>query len=310
MVRRAEKRYRTLPKFRPERIQETLNNSERGSRLWYIDLPEGISMWKCKEDENYIRVLPSINEEYDYGLQIYAHFNIGADNSAFLCPRIMRKESCPICEEVAEMERNGEDRDIVYPLMAKPKVLFLVIDRDEEDKGVRLFDAPYESVGRPMLEACFIRKTGETIDITDPEKGFDFTVHRKGTGIKTRYKTPQLDRDSSELGDPEWLEDIVPFDEVLLFHDYDAMKAELLGHGEEEGGEKEEEEEESLIDGVQRNVDKRDAKAEESEEEEGEEEEEEKPEKKSRARSSLGSRINRKSSTKSKTSQRRTVRKR
>ncbi len=289
-MRRNQKTYRKLPKFKPDRIQETLDNAERGTRLWYIDLPEDISMWKCKEDENYIRVLPSINEEYDYGLQIYAHFNIGADNSAFLCPRIMEKENCPICEEVAEMERNGEDREIVYPLVAKPKVLFLIIDRDEEDKGVRLFDAPYESVGRPMLEACFIRKTGKTIDITDPENGFDFTIERKGTGIKTRYKSVRLDRDSSELGDPEWLEDIVPFDEVLLFHDYETMQTELLGHGEEK--------EENLMDGVQEKVDERDAKTEEEEEEKKEEEEPEEEKEESKSRERLSSRINRKTLSK------------
>ena len=217
-----------------ERVRARIEKARRGDRYWYTRVPEGMGNFKAKVGDNFIRVMPAKNEDEDYAMDLNIHYNIGSDNSAFLClernDQDGKTSACPICEERRDLEKLGEDKEYIKKLFPDKRTLFCILDRDDERKGVQLYDAPKKTVGDVIDECCVIKKTNEFIDITSEKDGYDITIVRVGTSkTGTKYKSVIADRDSSEIDYDNWDKEIVSFDEVIVFESYDVIKQELLG---------------------------------------------------------------------------------
>ena len=82
--------------------------------------PDGKKM--PKEGDNFVKILPPKQDGIYFGMEMWAHWNVGDNNDTFICPKKMRevlvgklkrptddlpKEiadgKCPICEEQARM---------------------------------------------------------------------------------------------------------------------------------------------------------------------------------------------------------------
>jgi len=215
-----------------ERLKERIDSIDKSTGYWYIQKNDDLKSFKTTEGDNFIRVLPRFSPDHEWFKDIHVHYNVGEDNSAFLCLRKMKDEDCPICEEAKRLEVGGRPEEEYKKLRPARRTLFFVLDRDKEEEGIKLYDSPTASVGDPIINLCLNRRTREITDITDSKKGFDVTIVRKGMGVRnTRYKAIDLDRTPSELGDVSLLDDLIPFDEVLHYEDYDVIKAEFLGMG-------------------------------------------------------------------------------
>ena len=68
------------------------------------------------------------------------HYGVGSQERMVACPTVIGKK-CPICEAAASMrkDRNADEEEL-KKLKAKDRVIFNIIDLNEVDKGVQLFE--------------------------------------------------------------------------------------------------------------------------------------------------------------------------
>lgn len=251
-----------------------------GGDSWVSD---EVRFFSPKEGDHEIRILPPTWEDADhFGIDVWLHYGIGPDRSSYLCPAKMKDESCPLCDERVKAQQAGEDEyaDLFSP---RPRVAFFVIDRKEEKAGPLLW-APSANTEKEIVNAARDRKTNSVVSLDDPSKdGYDLSFSIEGSGIKTKYKSIQVDRRSSPLSDDEdqaaeWLEYVKehPLPEMLVFYDAEHLAEAASGTSsrqEDEEQEKEKPAKRSVA--GKRSIGK---KKEEEEEDEQDEEEDEQDE--------------------------------
>lgn len=196
---------------------------------WYIDSDAledlGIESYKAEKGPNYIRLLPQRDPDADFFREIHVHYDVGGSKDAFLCPRKMYDEPCSVCEYADTLRKAGESRDTFLPFYPSRRFLFFIVDVFDEKtraKGIQLYDAPV-TIMNGIIGVSEEPRTGEIIDISDPDEGFNLVFKRTGTDMKnTRYEAFQKELPQKDV--PDRLFDEVPtFDEVLLEPDVEAM---------------------------------------------------------------------------------------
>jgi len=201
----------------------------------------GITEFKSQMDDNFIAVLDPYDGEGVFWKEVKIHQNIGANRRTFLCPLSMENKPCPICEEIERIKAKKnqdpeEAKKILSKLYPKTRFLFYVVDTMDEstiDKGVRYYDAP-SVIKNGIVKVSKHKRTGEFIDVTDPENGKDISFTKTKTGKESyniEYAGFQLE-DRTEILE-EWL-DLPDFDDILDFSDYDEIKEAFIGVPSEE----------------------------------------------------------------------------
>ncbi len=196
---------------------------------------DGIPTLSLKEGNHLIRILPPTWEDArHFGIDIYVHYGVGADNNTYLCLDKMKGEKCPICEEYDRAKR-GRDEEYANSLKPSKRVLVYVIDRDNEKEGPQLWPMSW-TIDRQIAALCTDARSGEVLVIDHPEKGYDVEFNRKGTGIKTKYEGMKVARNPSYLAqdtrdEDDWLDFVTknPLPDVLVYRDYDYLAKMLSG---------------------------------------------------------------------------------
>src|SRR6188474_3791960 len=74
-----------------------------------------VKSFRPGEGKHRIRILPRTWADEDgprhWGYEIFVHFNVGPDNSAYLCLSKMKGEDCPICNERTELSRTAKTEE-------------------------------------------------------------------------------------------------------------------------------------------------------------------------------------------------------
>ena len=200
-----------------------------------------ITTYTAGDGDNLIRFLPPTWDDPEhYGYDIFVHYGIGPDRSAYLCRKKMLNEACPICEERARASKDGDD-DYAKELEPKQRVLVYLLDRDKEDEGVKAWASPW-GFDRDICKISVDKRTGEVLELDHPEEGYDVEFERNGKGIKTKYEGVKIARRESELDNDEALEFVTenPLPDILNFFDYDHI-ADVFNGGDGDSSGKEEE---------------------------------------------------------------------
>lgn len=125
--------------------------------------------------------------------------------TSFNCPRHMLKKACPVCQKVDDLMATGnpKDRDNAFRIAQKLRVYANVIDRKAPDAGPRII-----AMGKTLYEPILALKRDKDAggDFEDPLKGFDIIVTREGTGMTDTKYTVRPARDTTPLGNLEWIE--------------------------------------------------------------------------------------------------------
>ena len=179
-------------------------------------IKDGIPVYTPPAKLNQVRVLPPTWEDPEhYGLDVWVHYSIGPDNSAFVCRKRMARETCPVCEEIKAAEARG-DMDYASSLKEKKRVLVWIIDRADEKAGPMLWPMPW-TIDRELVQLAVEKdptspnSIGDILHIDHPDKGYDFQFKREGTGIGTKYESLKiLERRSTPISNNgeqamEWL---------------------------------------------------------------------------------------------------------
>ncbi len=228
MSRDKKRSFKYIPRTK-EQIDKRARQSG-GLKDWFV--PEEIKMFVPKEGGkgNIIRILPPTWENAEhYGYDVYIHFGIGAENSAFLCPKKMKNKPCPICEELNRAQKEKMPEEYIASLEVTKRVLMYVIDRKNEEDGPLLWSAAW-TIDKDIAKRSRDKRTGEYRELDRVDSGHDVIIDREGTGLKTKYSI-EIDREPTPLSDDdrlveEWLDYITenPIPDILVYRDYDYIK--------------------------------------------------------------------------------------
>lgn len=290
-------------------------NMNRGGSS-YLALPENTERFKPKKGTFNLDFLPyrvtvdthpEVDEgEFWYQRTFFVHYGIGSDSNAFICPKTIKKP-CPICDHVKELfnSDNDEDVELAKNIKAKERELYNVINLDDQDKGVQLFEYSYHLFGKALDEE--INEGDDDLGgFAELEGGKTVSVsfRKKTFGKNEFFETRKIEFDERDDYDEDILDDVYDLDELLVIKDYKTLQKALYDLDDEDTDDEEEEEEkeEKPKKSSKKSSKKADKKSSKSskksekddEEDEEDEEEEEKPKKSKSKKSS------KKSSTKKK----------
>lgn len=226
-----------------EQWESRAEQSGYSRRSMFVD---GIKLFRPHEDDNLIRILPpTFDDAEHYGYEIFVHYGIGPDGDSFLCHNVMNGDPCPVCEERTRAQKDN-DKEYADKLAAKKRVLTYIVDRDEEEDGLLLWSMPW-TLDADVTTLAVDKRTGEVLDVDDPENGYDVEFRKTGKGRNTKYSGVAIARKSSELDNRSALKDAVerPLPECLKYYEYEEIEKIFNAGGGYDDEEEEEEEEEN-----------------------------------------------------------------
>jgi len=222
-------------KYRARTAEQVKNRASQsgGSRDAFVQ--DDVKLFVPKTGDHSIRILPPTWDDADhFGLDVFVHYGIGVDGSAYLCLHKMKGEDCPLCEERGRAEKEGEE-ELAAALKPTKRVGVYVIDRNNEKEGPKLWTMPW-TFDRDMCAQAVDKKTGEVYNLDDPEEGYDVSFTIEGQGQTKKYIGIQIDRRPSPLSDDEdmaeeWLEFIQshPIPEILNYFEPEALEKAVSG---------------------------------------------------------------------------------
>jgi hypothetical protein len=197
---------------------------------------DDIKTWVPKDGVNILRILPPTWKDPEhYGFDIYVNYGVGADRQAYLDLDKMLGKPDPIAEERAKALRDG-DEQYAKDLAPKRRCGVWIIDRDAEKEGVQFWAMPW-TIDADIAKLTTDKRTGEVLNIDDPENGYDIEFEKVGKGRNTKYEAVAIARRSSPLGSKKWLEFALdnPIPDQLVYHDYEHIAKTFGGGGSHRG---------------------------------------------------------------------------
>lgn len=239
-----------------DRTKTNVKNKDKGGRngrrvLDFSKVGE-VNFYKPEEGTNKIDIIPYIiktdnhpqREEAgmekgyeDYLLDIWVHSFVGPMEESFLCLKKTFGKPCPICEEAALMRKNGEDEDEVKALKPSRRVFYNVIDVDDRDKGIQIFESSHYLFEKELLEEAESNGDGEIITFADIEEGSTIAFRAaEETGGKYKYlkfKSFKF-KERKENYEEDILEESYSLDELMVIPVYEDVHNAFHGIADDE----------------------------------------------------------------------------
>lgn len=187
--------------------------------------------------------------ELHYERTFWVH-RIGPNGDAYVCREKTTNEKCPICEHLGKLRRDPEaDEELIKSLRPKERQLFYVIDHDEPEKGVQLWDISWYLFGK-QLDAR-IKNSDEDDGFEmffDPDEGLTLRlgIAERSFGGRAFYEVETVDfKPRKNPIDPELFEDLPSLDDLIKVEAYSKLKAIFLQTNDDEDEDEEVLEEEA-----------------------------------------------------------------
>jgi hypothetical protein len=183
---------------------------------------------------------------FHYERTFWVHRGIGPDNKSYACPRdnSRGKMPCPICEHMQTLREDAEaNEELILALKPKRRQLFNVIDVNDTDAGVQVWDVSFHLFGTLLLECLEDEEFAE-----DRKNWCEFEggkTLRLGLKEKTFnkqkfYEVSRIDFvDRKRDYDPtKMLEKVHCLDDIVKVLSYNELKKVFMQTGEETEGTK------------------------------------------------------------------------
>lgn len=286
MAKKKAKRHSKAAENAKRRAQE----HQAGFTPTTFKLPSGAELFKPRTDKpmrvdilNYKvgKGNPWADEgEEHYERTYWIHRSIGPDNNSYVCPARTAGRRCPVCEEhVKALNKHGYNSEEEKALRPQERQLFNVIDLEEPQKGVQIWD---------ISNWCFGRQLDAEIREADPDDHYEcFADHQGGMTLKLgveeksmggAFTFPKVERIAfksrkQDYG-PEIEENVFCLDDLLIILEYKKLKEIFLQTLSDED-EDEDEKEDVEVGNEEEDVEEEDEDIEEEADSEDEEEDEE-----------------------------------
>lgn len=217
-------------RYQPRSAEATRQRAERNVYGNDPFLSEEVKLFKPKVGDNTVRILPATWEDSQhYGIDVFVHQGIGADRTTYLCLEKMKNKPCPICEARKRASAEG-DQEFADQLRVSSRVFMYVVDRDKEREGAMVWNMGARQ-DADILKLCTDKRSGEVLQIDNPDEGYDLQFTREGEGLKTRYSAFSFVRRPSALDLPKALDFAVqhPLPDQLVFYSYDHIAKSFAG---------------------------------------------------------------------------------
>lgn len=227
-----------------KRQQDNINNREKGGTgKGILDLSDydKVEFYKPKKGRGSIDLLmyevstdnhpQGIKPGYpDYLLDVWVHRFVGPDEVSIICLKKTFGKPCPICDEASNMKISGADEDTIKQLQPQRRCIYNVIDLDNEDKGIQLFEISYFLFEREWLEEAEAYED-EIITPADLEDGR--TISYRGSeeklGKNSFIKFKSISFEKRELYPEDYLDEVYPLDAMLIIPTYEEAKNQFMG---------------------------------------------------------------------------------
>jgi len=160
----------------------------------------------------------------------WSHRAIGPNNESYVCRAKTAGLPCPVCEHRAKLaaDPNG-DEALVKQLAPRERQLWNVVDVDDDDGGVQLWDISFHLFGKLLdAEITNADEDEEYEYFADLEDGYTlklgFEEKKFGQG-RPYYEVVTIGFKARKQGyDEDILEQVVCLDDALIIPDYDELK--------------------------------------------------------------------------------------
>jgi hypothetical protein len=135
-------------------------------------IKSGIRIYRHRNGKgsNRIRFL-AWKDSVEFVRRLWTHKDLGA------CLRKNWSEPCPICEEAKRKLREGKKHRALVKdgivLGKTPRMLAQIIDRNDEEAGVQVWDVAGSEVEIALINLSVHKDTGLIVPWTDPDYGCD-----------------------------------------------------------------------------------------------------------------------------------------
>ena len=233
-----------MGKYSYSNARERAEKHTGGFESTSINLPKGVKAFKVKK-EGVMRfdIIPFVagkgNPFADEGVlhyerTYYVHPRLGGDGDTYICPNKTAGLPCPICELAKKLRADDDaDEELVKSLWPRERQLFQIIDINDRNAGIQIWDVSYHLFGKILDEA--IRNADESDNyhrFYHVTKGFTLKVgfRQKKFGKQEFYEATTIEfKPRAEPYDESIVDDGHCLDDLLKIEDYETLKAAMDG---------------------------------------------------------------------------------
>jgi len=223
-----------------DRFRERAAAAEHeGGGRFYV-LPKNITPFKPKKGTQKIDIVPYVvsdeahPEKVPVGdtwmrRQFYAHFNVGPNQDAFVCPRTVN-QACPICEEYRRLSKDPDiAEEVAAALRPKKRELYNVLN---EDGSVSIFDISYHNFGKTLEKEVQASESDQFSGFAELKDGYtlkvrwDETTMGKGKPFLQAGRVDFLEREALAKST---LDDVADLDSLFKVPTYEELESAMHG---------------------------------------------------------------------------------
>ena len=203
------------------------------------------SWFKLAEGDNVIRILPNaLDKKKQPPKRVFkeynVHWNVGPNGKKCTCGIDLKtgEGDCYLCKKVAKLakSKSRSDRKQADSMKQTPEMAMQIATIPQGSKkmvGPTLWQlregSSADSIDSKILQVIGDRKR----IVSDPRKGYNFTVERIGQMKRTKYMPPVLDDEPSEVP-AAILKKLKPFEELIPEYNEEWQKKCYYGREKEE----------------------------------------------------------------------------
>lgn len=213
---------------------------ESGYEPTAIACPEGTERFKEKITKKPYRldIIPfRLKENSTYADKGEVYFEktfwvhwLGEGQGSYVCLSRQLGRKCPICDFREKQKRDVDaDEKLIKDLAPKQRQLWRVIDLQNKDKGIQLWDISFHNFGK-QLDARILNSDEEDNyrEFYELEKGFTLKVGFAEKSFGSGKPYPEASSIDFKPRDEDYDEDILEegpdLDECIIIKDYDELK--------------------------------------------------------------------------------------
>ncbi|MGD8707130.1 MAG: hypothetical protein PVI88_00420 [Nitrosopumilaceae archaeon] len=165
----------------------------------------------------------------DYRINVHVHKGLGPDrNKTLICLEETYGKPCPVCEKRRKLQEQGASADLIKMLKPQYRVLYNVIDLDNEEKGIQIMDVAYYSFERNIVDDVTDGKKGR-IYFPDLENGSTIIFKAKPSKFQGHSFMKILEgsfalEDREEAYEESIVDEAFKLDEMLIVPTYEEAK--------------------------------------------------------------------------------------